>query len=223
MSTSITRRGLALITAAAISLIAAFAMASQADAATLYACVKKEGGSMRLVSQRTKCNSKSERKVSWSTTGPAGRNGANGINGANGAAGKDGVAGKDGKEGKEGIPGPFPGTLPKGITLRGTFNIGGTAAAAGNVVEGDISFGFQFASAPAFHYIKNGSASTPECPGTAAAPEAAPGNLCVYSETASNTPGLNTNLTKKFGDTVFVAATATGGFFDLGDWAATSP
>ncbi len=101
MSTSITSRGIALITAAAISLIAAFAMASQADASTLFACVKKEGGSMRLVSQRAKCT-KSERKVSWSTTGPAGKNGAGGANGAAGGNGKNGSNGTNGINGANG-------------------------------------------------------------------------------------------------------------------------
>jgi hypothetical protein len=101
MSTSITSRGIALLAAAAISLLAAFAMASQADAATLYACVKKEGGSVRFVSQRSKC-SKSERKVSWSMTGPAGKNGANGAPGAGGAAGKNGANGGNGTNGSTG-------------------------------------------------------------------------------------------------------------------------
>lgn len=98
MSTSITSRGVALLAAFAISLIAAFAMASQADASTLYACVKKEGGSMRLVSQRAKCT-KSERKVSWSTTGPAGKDGAGGAAGKNGSNGANGSNGNNGANG----------------------------------------------------------------------------------------------------------------------------
>jgi hypothetical protein len=101
MSTSITSRGVALIAAAAVSLLAAFAMASQADAATLYACVKKEGGSMRLVSQHAKCT-KSERKVGWSTTGPAGKNGANGAAGAGGKNGSNGSNGSNGNNGANG-------------------------------------------------------------------------------------------------------------------------
>jgi hypothetical protein len=221
MSTSITRRGILLLAAATISLLAALATASQAGAATYYACVKKNG-SAHIYTKKPKCK-RGESKLSWNNVGPAGRNGVNGLNGKNGANGVNGVSGKEGPAGKEGIPGPFPGTLPQGITLRGNFNIGGTAAAAGNVVEGDISFGFQFASAPAFHYIKSGAASTPECPGTAAAPEAAPGNLCAYGSATVNTAGLVSNTTNKWGDTVFVSPSATGSFFDLGTWAATSP
>jgi len=214
MSTSITRRG-TLAAAAIISLLVALGTASQASAATYYACVKKSGAA-HIYTKKPKCK-RGERKLSWNSVGPAGRNGVNGTNGKNGANGKDGSSGK------EGIAGPFPGTLPQGITLRGNFNIGGTAAAPGNTVESDISFGFQFASAPTFHYIKAGGPSTPECPGSVTAPEAAPGNLCAYSQVTVNTPGLLTNTTNKWGDTVFVQATAAGGFFDLGTWAATSP
>jgi hypothetical protein len=104
MSTSITSRGLALIAAAAISLLAAFATASQAGAATLFACVKKEGGSTRIVSRSTKC-SKSERKVSWNTSGPAGKNGANGANGTNGTNGATGKNGSNGNNGSNGSVG----------------------------------------------------------------------------------------------------------------------
>jgi hypothetical protein len=222
MSRRITRRAVTLLAAAGALLTAVFAAAPPADAATLYACVKKEGGSMRFVSAATKCR-KSERKLSWNTRGPAGPRGSNGASGTNGKNGTNGANGKDGSTGKEGSAGPFPGTLPQGITLRGNFNVGGTAATAGDVVEGDISFGFTFATAPTFHYIKAGGASTAECPGTAAAPAAAPGNLCAYATTTSNTTGLATNTPNKWGDTVFVPATATGAFFDLGTWAATSP
>jgi hypothetical protein len=76
-------------------LLAAFAVAPQADAATIYACVKKGTGAARIVSKKSKCK-KSESKLSWSTEGPAGRSGANGANGANG---KEGSAGKDGANG----------------------------------------------------------------------------------------------------------------------------
>src|SRR5947209_3437073 len=41
MSTSITRRGVTLLAAGSISLFAALATASQAGAATYYACIKK--------------------------------------------------------------------------------------------------------------------------------------------------------------------------------------
>jgi len=126
MSRRITQRGVALLVTAGAPLTLAFAAAPQADAAKLYACVKKQGGSMRLVSARTKCRGESERKVSWSTTGPAGKNGANGANG------RDGTNGANGKEGLDGQPQKavtFSATLAGGLDSPETplFTLGGTA------------------------------------------------------------------------------------------------
>lgn len=95
MCTPITRRGITLLAAVGALLTVAFAAAPQADAATIYACVKKKSGTARFVSQKTKCR-KSESKLSWNTTGKNGADGKNGANGANGAAG---LAGKNGANG----------------------------------------------------------------------------------------------------------------------------
>ena len=62
-----------------------------APAATIYACQKKKGGTIRIVSSKTKCKKSSEKKIKWSTTGPAGKNGTNGDErraGTTGAAGR---------------------------------------------------------------------------------------------------------------------------------------
>jgi hypothetical protein len=93
MSTSITRRGTIALAAATALMLAAFA-APQADASTLYACVKKNG-TARFVSKTVKCK-KGEKRLSWNTEGPAGKNGANGTNGTNGTNGKDGAPGLNG-------------------------------------------------------------------------------------------------------------------------------
>jgi hypothetical protein len=95
-------RGLVVLVALTAMLIAAFAAVPQADAATIYTCVKKKSGTLRLVSKSTKCK-KGESKLSWNTTGPAGKNGLNGLtglNGANGAAGATGLTGPNGPMGK---------------------------------------------------------------------------------------------------------------------------
>jgi hypothetical protein len=84
-----------LLAAVGALLTVAFAAAPQADAATIYACVKKKSGTARFVSQKSKCR-KNEVKLSWNTTG---NNGTNGKNGANGANGAQGPAGKDGAPG----------------------------------------------------------------------------------------------------------------------------
>jgi hypothetical protein len=90
MSKNPARRGVlaaAITTALLIGLLAA----SQAQASTLYACVKKNG-TAHLYSKKPKCK-KGEKKINWNNTGPAGKNGANG---SNGGAGAGGAAGKDG-------------------------------------------------------------------------------------------------------------------------------
>jgi hypothetical protein len=106
MSRSIDRRALATLAGAAALLIGGFAAPPRADAGTLYACVKKNGNA-RLFTRRPKCK-KRESRLSWSTSGPAGRNGLNGSSGQpgkDGAAGRDGAPGKDGVNGKDGLNG----------------------------------------------------------------------------------------------------------------------
>lgn len=91
MKSSIThRRAIPALVVVASLLIAAFAAASSASAATIYACQKKKGGTIHLVTKKAKCK-KGETKISWNTTGKAGKNGANGVNGVNG---KDGAPGQ---------------------------------------------------------------------------------------------------------------------------------
>jgi len=87
--------------AASTLLLSGLALAPQAGASTLYACVKKKGGAARFVSSRTNCR-RSERKISWNTQGVPGLNGAKGKNGSNG---KNGLAGKNGTNGKDGANG----------------------------------------------------------------------------------------------------------------------
>jgi hypothetical protein len=106
MSRSINGRTLATVTSGAALLMSAFATAPPADAATLYACVKKNGNA-RIFTRRPKCKRR-ESRLSWNTPGPAGRNGLNGSNGVpgrEGAAGRDGAAGKDGVNGRDGVNG----------------------------------------------------------------------------------------------------------------------
>lgn len=97
MATQTPRRPTALLLSVGALLLGAFVAAPQANAATIYACVKKNG-TARFVSKKVKCK-KSESKLSWNTEGPAGKNGVNGANGATGAAGaigKEGPAGPNG-------------------------------------------------------------------------------------------------------------------------------
>jgi hypothetical protein len=66
------------------------AAASAAGATTIYACVSKKNGAMRIVSAKAKCK-RGEHKLSWGASGPAGAPGATGAAGSPGAAGANGV------------------------------------------------------------------------------------------------------------------------------------
>lgn len=97
MPASSNARAMAVLAATGALLLAVFAAAPQAEASTLYACVKSKSGTARVFTKKPKCK-KGESKISWNTTGPAGKNGANGANGSNG------TNGKEGKEGAAGQP-----------------------------------------------------------------------------------------------------------------------
>ncbi len=147
------------------TVMASLAIAPGADATTYYACVAKKGGAIHLVARRARCK-KSERKISFNSTGIAGRPGANGLDGKNGAPGAPGATG-------------FTSTLPVGATEVGTWAM--MTPEKGGEDFSPISFGIPLASAPAATIIEAGKASTPACPGTAAKPQAASGHLCVYA------------------------------------------
>jgi hypothetical protein len=216
----ITRRNTAVIGAAG-ALIAALAMAPSAHAATYYACVKKNGGSIRIVSRTTKCR-RSERKISFNSQGVPG---VPGRNGTNGRSGPTGATGGQGQQGSQGPAGPFPGVLPRGITLRGNYNIRVTASGAGQFWANSVSFGFAFASAPEVTYVSSGSPTTGPCAGgSVEAPRATAGHICFFSETSQNqtSPGAFMEATP-FGAKVELMSAAAGDAYDFGTWAATSP
>jgi hypothetical protein len=100
MSTLITRRSTAMLVATGALLFGTLAVAPDAGAATLYACVKKNGTPRVLTTKKPKCK-KGETKLSWNIEGIGGKNGKNGMNGINGI---NGINGKDGKDGAPGQP-----------------------------------------------------------------------------------------------------------------------
>ncbi len=89
MPTLSNARALAVLAATGALLLAAFAAAPQAEASTLYACVKK-GGTVKVFTKAPKCK-KHETKISWNSVGPAGKNGTNGTNGTSGTNGTNGA------------------------------------------------------------------------------------------------------------------------------------
>jgi hypothetical protein len=132
-----------------------------------------------------------------------------------------GPAGPAGEAGPAGPAGPFPEALPAGRTIRGAFNMGGTAAAAGDLANTSVSFVFPLAAAPTAHFIRQGTAAPAQCPGNATFPQAAAGNLCVYETQRLNSAGGLVNEVNRSGATIFLNSTAGGGFFSFGTWAVT--
>ncbi|HEX5526244.1 MAG TPA: hypothetical protein VFX44_03475 [Solirubrobacterales bacterium] len=118
-------------------------------------------------------------------TGAAGTNGTNGTNGATGATGATGKTGKTGATGATGATGfsGFTETLPSGETEIGrwAFSVPKTQGESWN----PISFVIPLAKAPTFNFVPK-EQTTEACPGSDTAPEAEPGNLCVYEDLNSN-------------------------------------
>jgi len=129
--------------------------------------------------------------------------------------------GPTGPAGPAGPPGPFPTALPAGQTIRGAFNMGGTAAAADDLANTSISFAFALSAAPTIHFITQGTAPPSQCPGNATFPQAANGNLCIYETEHTNSTGGQVNEVNRSGATIFVESTTSGRFFSFGTWAVT--
>jgi hypothetical protein len=148
--------------------------------------------------------------------------------GVGGLRGPQGPQGPPGSKGDQGNPGPFPGTLPSGKTIKGYYMVRATAAQAGDFAGDAIAFGFTLPSPPIEHFLVEG-ATTPECQGSDDAPTAAPGHLCVYEGSPFNrdTPIIvdadGFAGAEPFGAGIVVDATAAGNFASAGSWAVTSP
>lgn len=160
--------------------------------------------------------------------------------GAQGPAGPKGDTGARGATGDTGPAGPLLQTLPTGKTLIGTFGMYGH----GDVNNGleaaseSVSFSIPLASAPSAKVVQNGTTSAPpECPGTAAAPEAAPGWLCIYENRDQNqrsggypnvvAPGSGFSPSaSRYGAILIVQGQAAGTdwfYWSEGTWAVTAP
>jgi len=101
MPIQIRRRMTATLAAVAALSLATLIVASPAGAATIYGCVKKRGGAVRIVAERSRCK-RSEIKIAWNVEGPAGKNGTNGRTGKTGFNGKNGANGTNGTNGTNG-------------------------------------------------------------------------------------------------------------------------
>ncbi len=167
--------GTAGLMVAIVALVAALA-------GTAFAAVDK------LSTQEKKEVKKIAKKYAKGATGPAGAAGPVGAAGAAGAAGSAGTAGATGSTGPKGATGatgpvgptgPADTKLPSGKTLKGLWQVQTSGAEFPFVT---ISFPLRVTEPePDFNWIGVGKPSTEACPGTAADPKAASGQLCIYA------------------------------------------
>jgi hypothetical protein len=122
---------------------------------------------------------------------------------------------------------PLLGTLKPGQTLRGTFDVGGTAAAAGDRVRGSVSYQFPLLNTPTVTVLLKGETS-PNCAGLGGGqtPQATGGNVCVYVTEEANLEGgarLTAENNTRLGLGLVAKAKENGEYYAYGQWAVTAP
>ncbi len=124
--------------------------------------------------------------------------------------------------------GPLLGNLRSGQTLRGVFDVGGTAAAKEALANGSVSFQFPLTNPPTVNVIAKNSNNS-NCPGLgtgATAPVANPGNLCVYITEVTNADEaapLSVQGSNRLGFGLVGKSKEAGPFAVYGVWAVTAP
>ena len=117
----------------------------------------------------------------------------------------------------------------KSQLIRGSYFVGSGSPVYG---LGSFSFGATLASAPTVHYINAGAAIPSGCSGSASAPDAVQGHLCVFETTAINATGRfigrgsdgATGQADPFGFTLEIdSAGGAGGTWARGTWAVRVP
>ena len=183
--------------------------------------------------------------------GTNGTNGTNGADGADGTDGTDGTDGKNGNSvvltneaagancadggvkvevqntvgstkyvcnGETG----FTETLPPGETLKGRFG----ATPAQSLVTLSYNIPLADGKVPTFNVIKEDETalvgSVDNCPGTAADPEADPGNLCLYAQAENEVSSVNAFFETEEGITFSAGFLGVDGIL-IGSWAVTAP
>jgi len=126
--------------------------------------------------------------------------------------------------------GPIVSTLKTGQTLRGVFDLGDTAVAAGEFARSAVSLQFPLLGAPAVSILKKGE-TNPTCgglgAGAAQTPQATAGNLCIYVTESVNldatAPLAFENNTRLGFSLVAKSGAAVGPYYAYGQWAVTAP
>jgi len=113
-------------------------------------------------------------------------------------------------------------------TIRGIYIGSGTASAAGQFAFTSMTFGYTLAAAPTLVFKPLGGPANPNCTGTAAAPQAAAGFLCIYEGAAANYDDPTfanaagaIGVASPTGVILRITSVAAGTYASLGGWAVT--
>jgi hypothetical protein len=245
----------------AMTLALVFAMSGGAYAAKRYVITSTKQISPKVLKALAGKVGAEGKEGKAGTPGTAGKDGVNGVNGKDGAAGASGesvgvkavptkvstCAEQGGSEFKVGATSTlacngqtgFTETLPSGKSERGQW---GGAAGAGAVIAA-ISFTIPLSEGPKARFMgllegedelhEATAVKNHECRGTAAAPVAAPGYLCIFTSLAENVGGaylgsaelkeFNANeLAGKSGAVMELAPAGGGALAGAGPWVVTA-
>lgn len=107
---------------------------------------------------------------------------------------------------------PFP------ALIRGKYGMEDSAGPSELVSP--ISFGTTLSAVPTTHFIALGAAIPAGCAGTAAAPNAAPGHLCIFETLSNNVSTRSVLQTSTFGTVAYINPTTGGSpMWSIGNWA----
>ena len=146
-----------------------------------------------------------------------------------------GPQGPAGSPGAAGATGSISSTLPSGQTLRGVWGGFVSVSAGGQYLTDTQTFASSLPSSVPAHFVLEGSQPIAECPGTATAPEALAGHLCIYETSHFNRtlkdifdtahPGPVQMVGGKYGFTIyFQSINNTGGYVaSYGTYAVRAP
>ncbi len=116
---------------------------------------------------------------------------------------------------------------PTPTLIRGTVMMMATAAGANGAAGDNISYGITLTAAPTVHYIPVGGVPPAGCSGTALAPNAVAGHLCVFGGAEINAVPGNIGIFTIFGGggsntngaVILARSTAAGEMIVTGSWA----
>jgi hypothetical protein len=116
------------------------------------------------------------------------------------------------------------GPLATGQTLAGQVSSAGHKASGGDFIdEAALTFQIPLADAPEAHFVPEGTTTT-ECPGSAEAPSAAPGHLCIYENLLTGATDLSIDFVSRFGASLFLSGVGAPANYEFqGVWAVTAP